>query len=178
MFLYDPEWIGGIMGSGKISRLEKCVTRLSRVLDQIAGWSLVAMMSLTVADVILRFFRRPILGTYEIVGLMGAVVIAFAMPHTTLQRGHVAVEIVVSSLSTSTRAIVSLVTRILSIILFALIAWECFCYGNDLKAAGEVSMTLRLPFYPILYGIAFAAAVVCLVIFSRILQSMVGGVRD
>jgi len=178
MFLYNPEWIEGIMGLGKISRFEECVTRLSRVLDQIAGWSLVAMMSLTVADVILRFFRRPILGTYEIVGLMGAVVIAFAMPHTTLQRGHVAVEIVVSSLSTSTRAIVSLVTRILSIILFALIAWECFRYGNDLKAAGEVSMTLRLPFYPILYGIAFAAAVVCLVIFSRILQSMVGGVRD
>ena len=136
------------------------------------------MMSLTVADVILRVFRRPILGTYEIIGLMGAIVIAFAMPYTTLQRGHVAVEIVVSSLPTSTRAIVSLGTRILSIILFALIAWECFRYGNDLKAAGEVSMTLRLPFYPILYGIAFAAAVVCLVIFGRILQSMVGGVRD
>lgn len=161
-----------------MSRFEKFVTSLSWVLDQIAGWSLVAMMSLTVADVILRFFRRPILGTYEIVGLMGAIVIAFAMPYTTLQRGHVAVEIVVSSLSTSTRAIVSLVTRILSIILFALIAWECSRYGYDLKAAGEVSMTLRLPFYPILYGIAFAAAVVCLVIFSRILQSMVGGIRD
>lgn len=129
------------------------------------------MMSLTVADVILRSFRRPILGTYEIVGLMGAIVIAFAMPHTTLQRGHVAVEIVVSSLSPTAQAIVTLITRILSIILFALIAWECFHYGLDLKVAGEVSMTLRLPFYPILYGIAFAAGAVCLVILSRILQT-------
>lgn len=161
-----------------MSRFEQFVTGLSRLLDQIAGWSLVAMMSLTVADVILRSFRRPILGTYEIVGLMGAIVIAFAMPHTTVQRGHVAVEIVVSSLSPRFQKIVSLVTRGLSSMLFALIAWECFRYGNDLKAAGEVSMTLRLPFYPILYGIAFAAAVVCLVILSRILQSMVRGGRD
>ena len=161
-----------------MSYFERCVARLTKVLDQIAGWSLVAMMSLTVADVILRSFRRPILGTYEIVGLMGAIVIAFAMPHTTLQRGHVAVEIVVSNLSPSVQSIVNLVTRILSIILFALIAWECFNYGNELKASGEVSMTLRLPFYPILYGIAFAAIVVCLVIVSRILQSMVRGVTD
>ncbi|NIS62484.1 MAG: TRAP transporter small permease subunit [Proteobacteria bacterium] len=161
-----------------MSRFEKFVTRLSWVLDQIAGCSLLAMMGLTVADVILRSFRRPILGTYEIVGLMGAIVIAFAMPYTTLQRGHVAVGIVVSSLSPSAQAIINLVTRTLSIILFALIAWECSRYGNDLKAAGEVSMTLRLPFYPILYGIAFAAAVVCLVIASRIIQSLVRGIND
>ena len=153
-----------------MSRFQQFVTWLSRLLDQIAGWSLVAMMSLTVADVILRSFRRPILGTYEIVGLMGAIVIALAMPHTTLQRGHVAVEIVVSSLSRTAQTIITLITRILSIILFALIAWECFHYGLDLKTAGEVSMTLRLPFYPILYGIAFAAAAVCLVILSCILQ--------
>ena len=161
-----------------MSSFEKFVTWLSWVLDQIAGWCLVAMMSLTVADVILRVFRRPILGTYEIVGLMGVIVIAFAMPNTTLQRGHVAVDVVVINLSPSAQAIINLITRILSIILFTLIAWECVHYGKDLKAAGEVSMTLCLPFYPILYGIAFASAIVCVVILSRILQSMARGVRD
>lgn len=166
------------MESGKISRFEECVTRLSRVLDQLAGWCLVAMMSLTVADVILRVFRRPILGTYEIVGLMGAIVIAFAMPHTTLQRGHVAVDVLVIHLSSMTRVVIALITRILSIILFTLIAWECIRYGNDLLACGEVSMTLRLPCYPVLYGISFAAIVVCLVILSRIVNSMARGIRD
>jgi len=161
-----------------MASFEKFVTKLSRVLDGIAGWCLVAMMSLTVADVILRIFRRPILGTYEIVGLMGAVVIAFAMPHTTLQRGHVAVDVLVIHLSPLARAIVTLIIRILSIILFMLIAWECFRYGNDLLECGEVSMTLRLPCYPILYGISFAAVVVCLVILSRILNSMARGIRD
>jgi len=160
-----------------MSSFERFVTWLSRLLDKIAGWSLVGMMLLTVADVILRLFRRPILGTYEIVGLLGAIVIAFAMPHTTLQRGHVSVGIVVSNLSLSAQSLINLITRILSIILFALIAWECLQYGNDLKAAGEVSMTLCLPFYPVLYGIGLAAAVVCLVVMSSIFKSMAKGVR-
>lgn len=161
-----------------MSTFEKFITWLSRLLDHLAGWFLVAMMSLTVADVVLRLFRRPILGTYEIVGLMGAIVIAFAMPNTTLQRGHVAVDVVVTRLPPPAQAIVTLLTRTLSIILFAVIAWECAGYGNDLKAAGEVSMTLRLPFYPILYGIAFAAVVVCFVILGRIAQSMGRGIGN
>lgn len=161
-----------------MSSFERFVTWLSMILDKIAGWSLVGMMLLTVADVILRLFRRPILGTYEIVGFLGAIVIAFAMPHTTLRRGHVAVEILVSRLSLSAQSLINLITRILSIILFGLIGWECFQYGNELKAAGEVSMTLRLPFYPVLYGIALAAAVVCLVVVSGIFKSMARGVRE
>lgn len=161
-----------------MASFERSVTWLSWLLDRIAGWSLVGMMLLTVADVILRLFRRPILGTYEIVGLLGAIVIAFAMPHTTLQRGHVAVEIVVSRLSLSAQSLINLITRILSVLLFALIGWECLQYGNELKGAGEVSMTLRLPFYPVLYGIALAAVVVCLVVVSGIFKSMARGARE
>ncbi len=42
-----------------------------------------------VADVILREFKMPIVGTYEIVSLLGAIVIGFAIPQTSLERGHV-----------------------------------------------------------------------------------------
>jgi TRAP-type C4-dicarboxylate transport system permease small subunit len=155
-----------------MSFFENSVVWLSKILDKIAGWSLVGMMLLTVADVILRSFRKPILGTYEIVGLLGALVIAFAMPHTMLQRGHVAVEILVSRLSPPARSLINLITRILSTFLFALIAWVCIQYGNELRTAGEVSMTLRLPFYPVLYAIALAAGVVCLVVVSTLVRSM------
>ena len=35
---------------------------------------------LTLVDVILRGFKRPIVGTYELVALAGAVVIGFSLP--------------------------------------------------------------------------------------------------
>jgi len=141
---------------------------LSALLNYIAGWALVGMTGLTCADVVLRAFRRPILGTYEIVGFLGAVVISFALAETTLKRGHVAVEALVKHLPLRVQGVIYFVTHLLSILLFALIAYECWIYAGDLKASGEVSLTLKIPFYPIMYGIACSAIVVCLIMLGDI----------
>ena len=101
------------------------------------------MMFLTCADIILRLFRRPILGTYEIVGFLGAIVAGFALAQTTIERGHVAVQVVVTRFSPQIQKIIYLITHVLSIFLFALLAWECVQYGNDFRASGEVSLRGR-----------------------------------
>ncbi len=144
-------------------------------MNWIAGWSLIGMTALTCADVILRAFRRPILGTYEIVGFLGAVVIAFALAETTVERGHVAVEVLVTRLPLRIQGIIYLITHLLGIFLFLLISYECWSYGNDLKASGEVSLTLKLPFFPILYGISISALVVCLILLGDIFLMLTRG---
>ena len=150
--------------------LIKFASLSSRVLNWVAGFSLVGMMFLTCTDIVMRLFRRPIPGTYEIVGFLGAMVAGFALAQTTIERGHVAVQVVVTRFSPRGQEIIYLITHLLSILLFALLAWECVRYGNDFRASGEVSLTLRLPFYPVVYGIALSAIVVCLVLFVDILQ--------
>lgn len=133
------------------------------------------MMGLTCADIVLRLFRRPILGTYDIVEFLGAVVVGFAMAQTTIERGHVAVQLVVTKFPPGIQKGIYLITHLLSIFLFTLVAWECVRYGNDLRISGEVSMTLKLPFFPILYGIAFSAAIVCVVLLVDFLMVMIRG---
>ena len=153
------------------------VRQFADLLNVLAGWCLVGMTALTCADVILRLFRHPILGTYEIVGFLGAAVAAFAMAHTTLHRGHVAVEVLVLALAPRIRMVVYLITQLLSIGLFALIAWECLRFGNDFRASGEVSLTLRVPFFPVLYGISLSSLVVCLVLLVDFLKVLLGKAR-
>ena len=70
-----------------MERLLNSVGRLSRLINVIAGIAITFIMFLTVLDVILRFFRRPIVGTYELVAFSGAVVIGFAIPLTSWMRG-------------------------------------------------------------------------------------------
>lgn len=135
------------------------------------------MMGLTCADIVLRLFRHPILGTYEVAGFLGAVVASFAMAQTTIEHGHVAVQVVVTRFSPRVQEVIYLITHLLSLLLFVLLAWECIRYGNDLRTSGEVSMTLQLPFFPVLYGIALSAAIVCLVLLVDILLVMVRGAR-
>ena len=76
--------------------LEKISHALAKKLYWIAGAAIIAMMLLTCADVVLRYFRRPIPGAYELICFLGAMAVAFAMAHTSVEKGHVAVSFVVS----------------------------------------------------------------------------------
>lgn len=147
---------------------------LARRLDMIAAMAIFAMMALTCVDVFLRyFFRKPIPGTYEIVALLGAVAVSFAMAHTLAEKGHVAVSLIVQILPKRIQGIVESFISVFGIILFGLITWQSVLYGIDCQRAGEVSMTLQLPFYPIIYGVALGAGVVCLVLLVDLANAIV-----
>jgi len=147
---------------------------LARRLDIIASAAIFSMMALTSADVFLRyFFRKPIPGTYEIVALLGAVAVSFAMAHTLAEKGHVAVSLIVQMFPKRLQGIVESFISIFGIILFGLITWQSVLYGIDCQRAGEVSMTLQLPFYPIIYGVALGAGVVCLVLLVDLANAIV-----
>jgi TRAP-type C4-dicarboxylate transport system permease small subunit len=150
------------------------VKEISRFLNLIAGISLSSLMFLTIADVILRFFRKPIVGTYELVALSGAVVIGFSVPFTSWIKGHVYVDFLILRFSQKTRNILHILTRCLVIWLFLMIGWNLIKYGMDLHKSGEVSLTLQVPFYPVAYGLAICCFIQCLVILCDILKILGG----
>jgi TRAP-type C4-dicarboxylate transport system permease small subunit len=150
------------------------VKGLSRFLNLIAGISLTFLMFLTVADIILRLFRRPIVGTFELVALSGAVVIGFSIPLTSWMKGHVNTDFVILTFSQKTRNIFNIATRCLGIWLFLMIGWNLIKYAMDLYKSGEVSPTLQVPFYPVAYGIGICCFIECLVLVCDILKILGG----
>jgi TRAP-type C4-dicarboxylate transport system permease small subunit len=142
------------------------VSRLSRFINVIAGIAITFIMLLTVFDVILRSFRRPIVGTYELVALSGAVVVGFAIPLTSWMRGHIYVDFFTGKLPQTARSVFNLITRCMGIGLFFLIGWNLIKVGMDLQQSGEVSLTLQLPFYPVAYGVAVSCFVQCFVLLA------------
>ncbi|UCH06904.1 MAG: TRAP transporter small permease [Deltaproteobacteria bacterium] len=143
----------------------KGVHRFSTILNWFAGSCLIGMTALTCADVVLRLFRHPILGTYEIVGFLGTAVASLAVAYTTVERGHVAVSILVLRLSHRVQVIIHQITHLLSIVLFGFLTMECIRFGNDLRVSGETSLTLTLPFFPLLYGMSFSFLIVCIILW-------------
>ena len=55
-------------------------------------------------------------------------------------------------------------------LLFLIVAWQCIVLAIDMKAAGEVTPTLLLPFYPIVYCMAVCFFVLCLAILVDLFQ--------
>lgn len=136
---------------------------VSRALNLLAGATLTFMMLLTVADVFCRAGGHPILGVYEIVALALAIVIGCGIPQTSLDRGHVYMEFLLEKLSGTARRVMNTCTRIACLVLFALIGFNLLKVGAELFTSGEVSPTLRLPFYPVAYAVAACCFVQCVV---------------
>ena len=78
------------------SAITKIITSSAQVFNWIAAAAVAAMMFLTCADVLLRLFRFPIPGTYEMVGFFGAVFVSFSLAKTSLEKGHIAVDFFVN----------------------------------------------------------------------------------
>ena len=152
------------------SILSRFLSLAGKVLNVIGGSALTFMMFLTVADVIMRAFGRPILGTYEIVGLALALVIGFGIPKVSMDRGHVYMEFVIDKLPKNWKSIMHTFTRVLCIILFIIIGYNLFSVGNEFHTSGEVSPTLKLPFFPVAYGVGVCCFIECLVFVNDIIK--------
>jgi TRAP-type C4-dicarboxylate transport system permease small subunit len=137
----------------------------------IGGGILVLMMLLTSTDVILRLFGRPITGTYELISLGGAVVVAFSLPQTTRNKANVAIDFLVVGCSKSVRDAMFVFTKILGIILFMLISWYLFEKANVFYKDGFVTSTLQFPFYPVTYVLSICCLIECIVLLGEIFRS-------
>jgi TRAP-type C4-dicarboxylate transport system permease small subunit len=150
--------------------LIQAVSKMNRVVGVVTKCSLAFIVLITVADVILRSFRRPIVGTYELVAFAGAVAIGFSIPLTSWAKGHIQVDFFVMKLSRRMRKVINTLTKSLGIGLFLMIGWNIIALGNELRRAGEVSLTLELPFYVVAYGIGICSLLQCLVLLCDIVN--------
>ncbi len=150
--------------------LLKVVFNLSKGLNKIAEIALACMILLTMSDVVLRTVRAPIVGTYEMVGLLGAIIISFAIPFTSWMKGHVRVDFAILKLSPRAKAIVDIITRCVGTALFFAIGWHLLILGAEALKAGEVTPTRHIPFYLVIYAVGAASFFQSLVLFCDILK--------
>ena len=141
---------------------------LCGAINVIASIALTAMMLLTAVDVLLRAVNFPFVGTFEIISLLMGIVVSFGIPQVSLDKGHVYMEFLIERLSLRNRNLLKTFTRILCIILFACIAYNMIRLGVRFHASGEVSPTMRIPFYPLPFAVSICCFLECFVFVSDI----------
>jgi TRAP-type C4-dicarboxylate transport system permease small subunit len=156
---------------------DRIVRLLSKFCDRIAQAAVVAMLLLIVGNILLRIVWKPILGTYDIAGFIGAILIAFALAYCALQGGHIQVELLVTLFPERAQAIIGSITGIFSLFIFSLVTWQCIVLANDMRRVGEVSMSAHISFYPYIYGVAFGCGLLCMVILVDLIKSLVMAVK-
>lgn len=158
-----------------MQKVFKATSKISEVINSAGGVILVLMMLVAVVDVIFRYLGRPITGTFELVALAGAIVTGFAVAQTSLDGAHVNMDMLGQALSAQQRDIVRVFTKLIGVGIFALLTWALFLKGNDLYETRELTLTLRVPYYPVAYALSLSSLVECLVLLSDILRTIFGG---
>lgn len=148
--------------------------KLCRFLLLISGLTLAFMLLFTLLDVIMRAFGRPIVGDYEVISFLGAVVVGFAIPYTSLLKGHVIVDFMIEKVPKNVGDVMQVATRILGMALFLWMSWNFVVMSLDLIKSKEVTPVFRLPYYPISFGLAFTCIVQCMPLLSQVME-IVGG---
>lgn len=122
----------------------------------IAGVTLIIMFFVTLAEVIMRFLWRSIPGTLELISLLGGIVVGLAVPYTSQMRGHINVDVLLSKLPETQRNVMEATTRLFVMVFFIFIGWSLISMGLEYHAAKEVSPTMKLPLYPVIFTLAGA----------------------
>lgn len=151
--------------------LAKAVIWLSRAYLALAGAVLMGLMLLACANMVLRFMGHPLQGTYEILGLGGAFVAAAALGGTQLKGGHIQVDILPTLPGLAGR-LIQVLARLACALFFALLSWRLCKLAGGLAASGELSETLRIAYFPVVYAVSLGFGLLVLVLILELAQDL------
>jgi TRAP-type C4-dicarboxylate transport system permease small subunit len=153
--------------------LDKIGLNVNRALIFIGGVFLVGMILLTCGNIFFRLVWVPISGTFELMGYSGAIVAAFALGYTQIKRGHIAVDVLTNTFSPKIKTMLSLINTFVCLVFFSVAAWQIAKLGANLQRTGEVTETLRIVYYPFVYGVGLGCSALSLVLLIDMIKIVI-----
>jgi TRAP-type C4-dicarboxylate transport system permease small subunit len=129
------------------------------LLGAAASAILLAMMFLTVVDVVARYgFNRPLRGAFEVTELMLLVLIFAGLPLVSFSEEHAVMDFIDRVLGPRALRALARVVQVLSAALMALIAWLVWLKADRIWAYRDATDVLRIVYGPFVYFMAVALA--------------------
>ena len=158
--------------------LNRISALLNKGLAFVAGCCLIAMMLVTVGEMVFRMFGKPMAGTVETIGWLAAVTTAFALGYTQIHQGHVSIDLFTNRLNPRLRAVINILVYLASTALFTVVTWNIFRHAGVLKQSGSLSETMKVIVYPWVYLVSLGCAgltLALLVDFAKSCVSVLSG---
>jgi TRAP-type C4-dicarboxylate transport system permease small subunit len=159
-----------------MKKMEKFIRLIIEASGIVGVAILLAMMMMTVVDVIMRyFFRRPIIGSVEISVSLMVCIVFLGIGWCALNDGHISVDIITGKLSKRGRAFLNSFDNIVTFVLALIIAWRSFLEAVSVKKMDVNSPLLGIPRYPFVFVTAFGFLLLffaALILFIRNVKSI------
>ena len=154
--------------------LARIVYSVSRIVNHISCVALVVMMAFVFINVVCRAFGHPIFGTYESVGFLLAIMVAFSIAQCAVKKGHITVNILEERIPKRMLPVLDTIVAMLGTGVYLVLAWQSAVYAKIMWDKGELSMSMEIPFYPLIFVVAFGFFMLALVLFVDLFKSLAG----
>jgi len=138
--------------------------RAEAVLGVAASAILLAMMGLTVVDVVARYvFNRPLRGAFEVTELLLLVLIFAGLPLVSLADEHAVMDFVDRVLGGRARAALVRMVEAVSAAFLFLLAWLTWLKADRIWAYRDATDVLRIVYGPFVYFMALTLALAAVI---------------
>jgi TRAP-type C4-dicarboxylate transport system permease small subunit len=148
---------------------------LDRALLVIVAAIMFAMMALTFVDVFARYlFASPIPGAFEIIQFMMALVIFCALPVVTRKEAHITVGLFEAFMVSRIGWVRRLGVLLFSAAVIALIAFQMWRQGDQLREGQHITGFLEVPIAPIAYAMSVLSWITLVIVAGMIWRHLRG----
>jgi TRAP-type C4-dicarboxylate transport system permease small subunit len=159
--------------------LRLVINSLDRLLAWLCGTTLLAMMFLTFADVIGRYFlSRPVVGAFEITEILLAITVFSAIPAVTQRGSHIKLDFLDPVLSVRARELLDQISAVVMVGVLLLLSYAVWGQARKMAAAGLQTDIVGFPTYLIAYLVSIQLALSAVFLIARMtagIESVIGG---
>ena len=161
----------------KTDKITSFLTRLFGPFADLASLSLLALMSLTVIDVVGRWIGiLHLRGVIELSNMTLVFLAFLALPQSFIQGGHLLIEIATRSLPPRVNQLLDAFWLVFTTLFLGFITWCTGKMGFDLHEMGEVSLDLEMPliifWIPATFGLALSTVAALWMAIKTFRQAM------
>ena len=157
---------------GRRSATEGIIS-FSRVMNIVAMVALVAMMLLTVVDVLMRtLFKLPVLDSPQLTQYLMVCVVFFGLAWCAARERHIKVDLIVSRFSPRTQALFDSVTMFLGLAVTVVMTWRSLLETFVAYRYNAATTVLEIPAYPFHIILVLGLAVLCTVMLTQLIRNI------
>lgn len=148
----------------------KAIDFLMKIIGSLTSLDLFLMMMLTAVAVFFRYFlNSPVPGDTELMEYLMAIFVPFCILMCIKEDKHISVDFVTERLSPRIQGFLSIVTTTLTLIFYAVVAWQNILYIMMEYESGKTSAVLLIPAWPFIVPIIIMGALSSIILLRRLI---------
>ena len=145
--------------------------RVDALLGVVASAILLAMMLLTVVDVVARYaFNRPLRGAFEVTELMLLVLIFAGLPLVSFSDEHAVMDFIDRVLAPSAQRWLERGVQLVNAVFMFVLAWLVWIKANRIWGYRDTTDVLRIVYGPFVYFMAVTLALAGLIHLYKVIE--------